>query len=51
MKSLSSINDLLHNNQEFYSTVNKISSADCVFPLEIQGIHGSLFSYFISLAT
>ena len=46
MKSLTSINDLLHNWQEIKSATAKIVSKDAVFPYNVHGIQGSLFTFF-----
>ena len=49
MKSLySSINKFLHNWQDFSDAVNKITDNNSEFPIEIEGIQGCLFSYFLS---
>ena len=49
MKSLySSINKFLHNWQDFSDAVNKITDDNSEFPIEIEGIQGCLFSYFLS---
>lgn len=46
MKSLTSINDLLHNWNDFKSAAASIVSPDAKFPLNIQGVQGSLFTFF-----
>ena len=49
MKSLySSINNFLHKWSEFSAAINKITDEASAFPLEIQGIQGCLFTYFLS---
>ena len=49
MKSLySSINKILHNWNDFSSAADKITSPEAVFPIQISGTHGSLFTYFLS---
>ncbi len=49
MKSLySSINNFLHNWNDFSSAADKITSSDVKFPVLISGTHGSLFTYFLS---
>ena len=49
MKSLSSsVNNFLHNWNEFSSAADKITSSDIKFPVQISGIHGSLFTYFLN---
>ena len=47
MKSLTSINELLHNWSGFKSAVSEILSPDAKFPLNVQGVQGSLFSFMI----
>ena len=52
MKSLSSsVNNLLSNYGEYKSVISQITSDDTDFPVEIRGIHGSLFSYFVQNLT
>lgn len=46
MKSLTSINELLHNWQDFKSSLNILTSPEQTFPCNIQGVQGSLFSFF-----
>ena len=48
MKSLT-INDLLHNWQQFHKAAEQITSSyeNESFPQTLTGLHGSLFSYFI----
>lgn len=48
MKSLTSINELLHNLKEIKSSLSKIFDFNTEFPLHIEGIKGSFFSYFVS---
>ena len=49
MKSLySSINNFLHKWSDFSAAINKITDEASAFPLEIQGIQGCLFTYFLS---
>ena len=49
MKSLySSINKFLHNWQDFSDSVNKITGENTQFPVQIEGIQGCLFTYFLS---
>ena len=48
MKSLTSINELLHNLQEIKSSVTNIFNINAEFPLHIEGIQGSFFSFFVS---
>ncbi len=49
MKSLStSINNLLHNWTDFSKLAAVISDNKTSFPLQITGLHGSLFTYFLS---
>ena len=45
MKSLTSINELLHNLQEIKSSVTNIFNINAEFPLHIEGIQGSFFSF------
>ena len=49
MKSLySSINNFLHNWNDFSNAADKITSSQVNFPVLISGTHGSLFTYFLS---
>ena len=49
MKSLSSsVNNFLHNWNDFSSAADKITAAGTDFPVLISGTHGSLFTYFLS---
>ena len=49
MKSLSSsINNFLHIWKNFSSAINTITDSQTEFPLQIEGIHGSLFTYFLN---
>jgi len=49
MKSLSSsVNNFLHNWKDFSSAADKITSENITFPVQISGIHGSLFTYFLT---
>ena len=48
MKSLSSISNFLHNWQDYYQAVNTITADTVEFPVEIEGMQGCLFSYFLS---
>ncbi len=49
MKSLSSsINNFLHNWNNFSNAAQSITNDNTAFPLQISGIQGSLFSYFLS---
>lgn len=46
MKSLTSINELLHNWNDFKSATASILSSDASYPCNIQGVQGSLFTFF-----
>ena len=46
MKSLTSIDEILHNNSEIRDTTAAFFDEKSVFPLNIEGLHGSLFTYF-----
>lgn len=46
MKSLTSINEILHNQSEIRDTAAAFFNDNSKFPLNIEGLHGSLFSYF-----
>ena len=46
MKSLTSIDELLHNHSEIRETAAAFFDENTSFPLNIEGLHGSLFSYF-----
>ena len=46
MKSLTSIDELLHNQSEIRETAAAFFDENSSFPLNIEGLHGSLFSYF-----
>ncbi|MCR4579680.1 MAG: transcription-repair coupling factor, partial [Treponema sp.] len=46
MKSLTSINEILHNWQDFKSAAASIVSQDMSYPCNIQGVQGSLFTFF-----
>ena len=48
MKSLTSINEILHNQNEIRDTAAAFFAEDTTFPLNIEGLHGSLFTYFAS---
>ena len=49
MKSLySSINKFLQNWHDFSSTVNTITNSGTAFPVQIEGVQGCLFTYFLS---
>jgi len=48
MKSLTSINELLNKWPDLCQIVNSIFDSETTFPVNIEGIHGSLFSYFTS---
>ena len=48
MKSLTSINELLHNLQEIKSSISNIFDLNSNFPIHIEGTQGSLFSFFVS---
>lgn len=49
MKSLSSsVNNFLHNWQDFSNAAQEITSPQAKFPLQISGTHGSLFTFFLS---
>ena len=46
MKSLTSIDEILHNQSEIRETAQAFFDENSKFPLHIEGLHGSLFSYF-----
>ena len=46
MKSLTSIDEILHNQEEFRNTAQAFFDENTSFPLNIEGLHGSLFSLF-----
>ena len=46
MKSLTSIDEILHNQSEIRETAAAFFDEKTNFPLNIEGLHGSLFSYF-----
>ena len=46
MKSLTSIDEILHNQSEIRDTAAAFFNDNSKFPLNIEGLHGSLFSYF-----
>lgn len=46
MKSLTSIDELLHKQSEIRDTCAAFFDENSRFPLNIEGLHGSLFSYF-----
>ena len=46
MKSLTSIDEILHNQSEIRETTAAFFNEDSKFPLNIEGLHGSLFTYF-----
>ena len=46
MKSLTSIDEILHNQAEIRNSVQAFFSENTSFPLNIEGLHGSLFSLF-----
>ena len=46
MKSLTSIGEILHNQSEIRETAQAFFDENSKFPLHIEGLHGSLFSYF-----
>ena len=46
MKSLTSINEILHNQSEIRETAAAFFDENSKFPLNIEGLHGSLFTYF-----
>ncbi|MCR5766730.1 MAG: transcription-repair coupling factor, partial [Treponema sp.] len=49
MKSLSSsVNNFLHNWPEFYTAADTVTSLETAFPVQIEGIQGCLFSFFLS---
>lgn len=49
MNTLStSINNLMHNWKDLSTSIQYIENQDTKFPIEIEGIHGSLFSYFLA---
>lgn len=50
MKSLTSINEILHKWPQISTTTAKLFDKNAVFPLNIEGLHGSLFSYFVNEA-
>lgn len=46
MKSLTSIDEILHNHCEIRDTSAAFFDENTNFPLNIEGLHGSLFTYF-----
>ncbi len=46
MKSLTSIDEILHNWREIRETSQALFDEKSTFPLNIEGLHGSLFSFF-----
>ena len=46
MKSLTSIDEILHNHSEIRDTSAVFFDENTNFPLNIEGLHGSLFTYF-----
>ena len=46
MKSLTSIDEILHNWPQIKETSQAFFDENTVFPLNVEGLHGSLFSYF-----
>ena len=46
MKSLTSIDEILHNQAEIRNTAQAFFDENTDFPLNIEGLHGSLFSLF-----
>ncbi len=46
MKSLTSIDEILHNYSEIRDTSAAFFDENTNFPLNIEGLHGSLFTYF-----
>ena len=46
MKSLTSIDEILHNQSEIRETAAAFFDESSKFPLNIEGLHGSLFTYF-----
>ena len=46
MKSLTSIDEILHKQNEIRDTAAAFFDDKSTFPLNIEGLHGSLFSYF-----
>ena len=46
MKSLTSIDEILHNHSEIRDTSTAFFDENTNFPLNIEGLHGSLFTYF-----
>ena len=46
MKSLTSIDEILHNHSEIRDTSAAFFDENTNFPLNIEGLHGSLFTYF-----
>ncbi len=46
MKSLTSIDEILHNQSEIRNTAQAFFDENTSFPLNIEGLHGSLFSLF-----
>lgn len=48
MKSLTSINEILHNWTEIKESSSKLFDSTTNFPYHISGIHGSLFAFFTS---
>lgn len=46
MKSLASIDEILHNHSEIRDTSAAFFDENTNFPLNIEGLHGSLFTYF-----
>lgn len=48
MKSLITINEILHKCPEINASIEKFFSDKTIFPQNISGINGSLFSYFVA---
>ncbi len=46
MKSLTSIDEILHNWSEIRDTTTALFNTQASFPQNVEGLHGSLFSYF-----
>ncbi len=46
MKSLTSIDEILHNHKEIRESSAAFFAENSSFPLNIEGLHGSLFTYF-----
>ena len=47
MKSLTTIDEIINNWQELRNTINSILQQENGLPSQIEGVYGSLFSYFV----